>query len=149
MAKRMLTLGELPELLGAMENVIGKTASIGIADPELARIARVLEYGSIAGQKPWLRPGEKTVLAQDPITGTTVVVSAQAPRGFIRVTAPAILRDLKNRIAGIGNWLDPEGTNQRSEATVAEAAKIGLDHIRQLIPQESGQLRDSLQVLDG
>ncbi|MGH8650240.1 MAG: hypothetical protein ACREUP_13210 [Burkholderiales bacterium] len=149
MAKRVLTLNELPGVLGAMENVTGKAVSIGIADPELARLARVLEYGSIAGQKPWPCPGEKTVLAEDPITGTTVVVSAQAPSGFIRVAAPAILRDLRNHIAGTGDWLDPEGVNQRSDATVAMAAKIGLNRIRQLIPQKSGQLRDSLQVLDG
>ena len=149
MAVRQLSLTELPRLLGNMERVTEKTVYIGTPNPELARVSRLLEYGSIVGQKPWPRPGQKTVLAQDPTTGATVVVSAQAPRGFIRVTAPGILRELSGRIGGVSDWLDPAKINRHAEATVTEAAKSGLDRVRQLIPQESGQLRDSLQVLNG
>ena len=81
MARRILTLNELPALLSAMGQVTGRKASIGVTDPAVARYARVLEYGSIAGQKPWPHPGAKTVLAQDQDTGAAVVVTAQAPQG--------------------------------------------------------------------
>ncbi len=149
MAARTLSLGELPGLLGNMEKVARKTVSIGIANPEMAAVARLLEYGSIAGQKPWPRSGEKTVLVQGPTTGAAVVVSAQAPRGFIRITAPEILRELATGIGHVSDWLDPEEINRRSQAAVAEAAKSGLDRLRQLVPHDSGQLRNSLEVLDG
>jgi len=149
MAGRTLTLSELPALLDAMGQVTGRYVSIGVTDPAVARYARVLEYGSIAGQKPWPQPGAETVLAQNPQTGTTVVVSAQAPLGFIRVSVPALLRDLNNHIASPTDWLDPEkATNHLVLATLA-AAKAALDRLRQLIPQGSGKLRESLQVLDG
>ena len=149
MARRTLTLSELPALLDAMGQVTVQAVSIGVADPAVARYARVIEYGSIAGQKPWPQPGAKTVLAQDPETGAAIVVSAQAPHGYIRVSASAFLRELNNRIAGPADWLDPEETTSHLAGATAAAAKAVLDRLRQLIPQGSGRLRDSLQVLDG
>lgn len=149
MAGRTLTLSELPALLDAMGQVTGRYVSIGVTDPAVARYARVLEYGSIAGQKPWPQPGEKTVLAQNPDTGAAVVVTAQAPQGYIRVNAPAFLRELNNRIADPADWLDPEETADHLERATAAAAAAALNRLRQLIPQESGRLRESLRVLDG
>ena len=149
MARRTLTLSELPALLDAMGQVTGRSASIGVTDPAVGRYARVLEYGSIAGQKPWPQPGAKTVLARNPDTGAAVVVTAQAPQGYIRVNAPTFLLELNNRIAGSADWLDPEETADHLERATAAAAAAALNRLRQLIPQESGRLRESLRVLDG
>jgi len=149
MARRTLTLSELPALLDAMGQVTARYVSIGVTDPAVARYARVLEYGSIAGQKPWPQPGEKTVLAQNPDTGAAVVVTAQAPQGYIRVNAPAFLRELNNRIADPADWLDPGETADHLERATAAATAAALNRLRQLIPQESGRLRESLRVFDG
>lgn len=149
MPSRTLTLNELPALLDAMGQVSGREVRIGVADPAVARYARVLEYGSIAGQKPWPHPGARTVLAQDPETGATVVVSAQAPQGFIRVNVPAFLRELSSQIEGPMDWLDPEETTKHIAGASMAAAKAAVDRLRQVIPQKYGRLKESLRVVDG
>lgn len=98
MPARELTLEELGQRLEALAQLASKRAGVGVADPEAAGYARVLEFGSLAGRLPWSKPGPRTVLAIDPETGAQVVVSAQAPQGFIRVRAPEFLEALRLRL---------------------------------------------------
>ena len=149
MAERTLTLNELPDLLDAMGQVTGKEVRIGIGDPTVSRYVRALEYGSIEGQKPWPHPGPKTVLARDPGTGAAVVVTAQAPQGFIRVNVSAFFQELSNRVAGPTDWLDPGETTKHVAGACEAAAQAALERLRQAIPAERGRVRESLRVVDG
>jgi hypothetical protein len=142
-----MTLDELTDRFANLAETAAKSTAIGIADPEAARYARVLEYGSIAGQPPWPRPGARTVLAVDPETGAQVVVSAQAPQGFVRVRAPEFLAVLRDALAEPADWLDTAAIDQHLTRSVSEAANEALDILRRDAPRDSGRLADSLALV--
>ena len=142
-----LTLEELGKRLEALAQLAPKRAGIGVADSEVGRYVRVLEFGSIAGQPPWPRPGPRTVLAIDPETGAQVVVSAQAPQGFIRVRIPEFLEALRLRLAAPTDWLDTAAVDDYLTTSVQEAAAVALESLRAAVPRDSGQTAESLTLV--
>jgi hypothetical protein len=143
-----LSLDQLGARFDKIASLVDRTAAIGTADAQAASYARVLEYGSIAGQRPWPHPGERTVAAVDPETGVQVVVSARAPQGFIRVRAPEFLNQLREAIAGPADWLDAEKLDRNFSSAVQSAAAHALEEMRSAVPRESGQLAQSLTIVN-
>ena len=139
-----ISLDELGDRFERIASVANRTASIGVTNAKAAAYARVLEYGSIAGQRPWPNPGERTVAAVNPETGARVVVSAQAPQGYIRVRAPEFLNQLREAIAGPANWMDAQELNQHFAAALQSASAQTLETMRAAAPRDSGQLAQSL-----
>jgi hypothetical protein len=142
-----ISLDELGDRFDEIASVANRTASIGVTNAKAAAYARVLEYGSIAGQRPWPNPGEGTVAAVNPETGTRMVVSAQAPQGFIRVRAPEFLHQLCEAIAGPANWMDAQELDQHFATALQSAAAQTLEKMRAAVPRESGQLAQSLIIV--
>ena len=142
-----MTIDELAERLEALSLVASKSVAIVVSNPDAARYARVLEYGSIAGQQPWPHPGPRTVLAVDPETGAQVVVSAQAPQGFIRVRAPQFLDGLLREAGQPLDWLDAAAVETQLADAVRRAAQSALDELRGAAPRDSGKLAQSLAIL--
>ena len=148
MPARKLSLDELGARFEQIASVAGRSAGIGVTDAQAASYARVLEYGSIAGQRPWPHPGERTVAAVNPETGAQVVVSAQAPNGFIRVQAPEFLNQLRDAIAGRTDWLNAGELDRNFGMAVQSAAAHALEVMRGAVPRESGRLAQSLTIVN-
>jgi hypothetical protein len=147
MAETTFILEDLLDRLEEIAMAASQSRAIGVRDPEVARYARALEYGSVAGQRPWPAPGSRTTLAVDPETGAQIVVSVQAPRGFIRIQAPAFSADLIEKMRRSADWLDAAGIEAHLQAAIREAATAALARIRAAAPRDSGQLADALEVL--
>jgi len=143
-----MTLDELNERLEALSQLAPREICIGVGDHESARYARVLEFGSIAGQAPWPRPGARTTLAVDPQTGAQVVVSAQAPQGFIRVQAPAMRDALVAELAHPANWLEAVAVDTLLSDALRAAAVHALERLRGSVPRDSGRLAASLTIVE-
>ncbi len=143
-----LSLDELGARFDEIASLVNRTAAIGVTDTRAAAYARVLEYGSITGQRPWPHTGERTVAAVDPDTGAQVVVSAQAPQGFIRVRAPEFLNRLREMVGGPANWLDAQKLDQHFATALHSASKQALEEMRSTVPRESGQLARSLTIVN-
>jgi hypothetical protein len=143
-----LSLDELGARFDEIASLVNRTAAIGVTDTQAAAYARVLEYGSITGQRPWTHTGERTVAAVDPDTGAQVVVSAQAPQGFIRVRAPEFLNQLREQISGQADWLDAKKLDQNFGSAVQSTAARALEEMRAAVPRDSGQLARSLTIVN-
>lgn len=143
-----ITFDELNQRLDALAQLAPREIRIGAADPESARYARVLEFGSIAGQAPWPRPGARTTLAVDLQTGAQVVVSAQAPQGFIRVQAPVMRDALVAELARPADWLDAANVDTLLGDALRAAASHALERMRSSVPRDSGRLAASLAILE-
>lgn len=148
MPNRNLNLDDLADAFAALEDVAPATAGIGVADPQVAQYARALEYGSVAGEPPWPHPGPRTTLAVNPETGEGVVVSLQAPNGFVRTQAAAIAAALVEQLAEPTNWLEPRAAQQHIQQSVSEAARRALELVRTSAPRDAGKLSESLQITD-
>lgn len=148
MAQLALSLEQLQDRFGSLAELLGQSASIGTRDAQASVILRVLEFGSIAGQRPWPSPGRRTVLAVDPDTGAEVVVTAQAPQGFIRVQAHTFAELLQKELRRLADWLDPGEVRALLQSAVKTAATVALEQIKSSVPEASGKLRESLFVLD-
>lgn len=142
-----MTLEQLQNLLAQMSRVVGAGAGISVRDAQTARVARVLEFGSVAGHAPWPHPGKRTVLAIDPETGTQVVVSAQAPQGFIRAQAAGFLDNLRAGLSQPANWLDAADAQERLDQAMRTAAEGAVARMRAAAPRDSGRFAESLQVV--
>jgi hypothetical protein len=149
MPAQTITLDELDDRFEQLSSVADRSASIGVADAQAAAYARVLEYGSVTGQRPWPHPGERTVAAVDPETGAQVVVSAQAPQGFIRLRAPEFMNQLRSAIAAPADWLDAESLNGHFAAAVQSITARALEEMRAAAPRDSGRLAQSLTIVNG
>jgi hypothetical protein len=148
MPARTMTFDELGERFDALASLANRSAGIGVADAQAAAYARVLEYGSVAGQRPWPHPGERTVAAVDPETGAQVVVSARAPQGFIRVHAPEFMNQLRNAIAAPTDWLDAQSLSGHFAAAVQSITARALEEMRAGVPRDSGRLAQSLTLVN-
>ena len=148
MPAQKLSLYELGARFDQIASLVHRTAAVGVTDDQAATYARVLEYGSVAGQRPWPHPGELTVAAVDPRTGTQVVVSARAPQGFIRVRVPEFLNQLREAIAGHADWLDAKKLDRNFSSAVQSAAAHALEVMRGAVPRESGRLAQSLTIVN-
>jgi len=147
MAERELTLDMLQQSFEEIAEVPSARAAIGVSDPEAAPYVRALEYGSIAGQPPWPHPGPRTLLAVDPESGAQVVVSAQAPQGFIRVRAPELLDHLLAELAQPADWFDAAAVEVHVQQAVGRAALAALEELRTAAPRDSGRLSQSLTLI--
>jgi len=148
MPRRAMTLEEFAERLNELAELKSESTAIGVTDAEAAAYALVLEYGSIAGQRPWPHPGERTVAAVNPETGSVVVVSARAPQGFIRVRASQFLNELRHELAEPVDWLDPQALGQHLGRAGQAATTAALEQIRSALPRDSGRLARSLEIVD-
>lgn len=148
MPAHRFTLGELHQRFESMASVAGARAAIGIRDPEVAAYARALEYGSLSGQRPWPAPGPRTTLAVDPETGARVVLSAQAPQGFVRVQAAAFADVISHALKAPTDWLNAGAAQSCIASAVQLAAQDALQGLREVVPKDSRRLAESLQVLD-
>lgn len=146
MARLKLTLEELLTRFDHAAAVEGAGAALGTNDPEAGAYARVLEYGSVAGRPPWPSPGPRTVLAVNPETGAQVVVSAQAPQGYIRVRAPHFVALLRAHLPGPMDWLDAAAIEAHVREAARAAAADALEAMRSGVPADSGRLRESLTM---
>jgi hypothetical protein len=142
-----MTFDELMSRFAALAETAAESAAIRVAGPEAAAYARVLEYGSIAEQPPWPRPGARTVLAVDPETGAQVVVSAQAPQGYIRVRAPEFLAALRDALAQPADWLNTSAIDEHLARSVNDAAAVALELLRRDAPRDSGRLAEALTIV--
>ena len=149
MPVQTLTLDELGDRFAQLASVADRSAGIGVSDPQVAAYARVLEYGSIAGERPWPHPGAHTVAAVDPESGAQVVVSSQAPQGFIRVRAPEFMNQLRNAIAAPTDWLDADSLHGHFAAAVQSITARALEEMRAAVPRDSGRLAQSLTMIEG
>ena len=147
MPARGLTLEELGQRLESLAQLAPKRAGVGVADPEAARYVRVLEFGSIAGQPPWPKPGPRTGMAIDPETGAQMVVSAQAPQGFIRVRIPEFLEALRSQLAAPVDWFDVAPVEDHLARSVRDAATDALESLRAAVPRDSARLAESLTLV--
>jgi hypothetical protein len=147
MPQKTLTLAELQQRFESLASVAGVQAAIGILDPDVAAYARALEYGSIAGHPPWPAPGPRTTLAVDPETGAGVVVSTQAPQGFIRVQAPQFSSVIADELNASLNWLDSAVVQSHIAEALRRSAQEALQRLREAAPRDSGRLAESLAVL--
>jgi hypothetical protein len=148
MPPQTISLEELSDLFEEMASVSNRIAGVGVTDSHVAAYARALEYGSVAGQRPWPHPGERTVAGVDPETGAEVVVSVQAPQGFIRMRASSFLERLREAVAGPTNWLDAEQVDQHFSTAVQTAAAQVLEDLRAAVPRDSGRLAASLTIIE-
>jgi hypothetical protein len=147
MPTRAFTFEDLQQRFEELSGVPPRSIRIGVTDPEVARYARVLEYGSVVGQRPWPHPGARTVLAIDPETGAQVVVSAQAPQGFIRVQARAFADLLRQHLARSTDWLEAAQVSSLARDAVRDAGAAALERLRAAAPERSGRLRENLEIL--
>ena len=127
MPDRLITFDELDERLQAFAKANNAHIEVGVRDPEVGRYARVLEYGSVAGQPPWPRPGARTTLAIDPESGTRVVVSLQAPQGFIRAQAPRIASLVQEELSASADWLNVDMVNAHIARAIRSSAVRAAD----------------------
>ena len=148
MPARTISLDELSDRFGQLVSVGDRSVGIGIADASVAAYARVLEYGSIAGQRPWAHPGERTVAAVNPETGAQVVVSAQAPQGFIRVRVPEFLNQLREQIANQSDWLNAGELDRNLGLAIQSVAAQAQEDLRAVLPRDSGRLAQSLTIVN-
>lgn len=148
MPARILSPEDLGDRFDRLASVSDRSAGIGVVDPRAAALARVFEFGSIAGQRPWPQPGERTVAAVNPETGAQVVVSAQAPNGFIRVQAPEFLHQLREQISGQADWLNAGELDRNFSLAVQSVAEQTLEKLRAALPRDSGRLAQSLTIVN-
>jgi hypothetical protein len=142
----MYTIAEFAERLRELESIGSRSIAIGTADAQAGAVARALEFGSIAGQRPWPHSGPKTTVAIDVETGAQVVVSVQAPQGFIRIRRSRFLESLRQALAGAPDWLDVGEVNAHLEARLRETAEQILAELRPAVPKDSGRLAQSLTI---
>jgi hypothetical protein len=147
MPARPLTFDDLQQRFAQMAGVPPQSLAIGVTDSEVARYARVLEYGSVVGRRPWPSPGERTVLAVDPESGAQVVVTARAPQGFIRVQAAAFAERLRGGLTAPADWLDSQQVDALVAQAVRQASQAALERLRAAAPETSGRLAQSLEIL--
>jgi hypothetical protein len=147
MPGKTLTLEQLQQRLAALVNVADAEAAIGVRDFDVATYARVLEYGSVAGRPPWATPGPRTTLAVDPHTGAQVVVSTQAPQGFIRLQAPQFPAVIAEEMRASLDWLDSAVVQSHIAEAARRSAQEALQRLRAAAPRQSGRLAESLEVL--
>ncbi|MBI1750465.1 MAG: hypothetical protein HY234_03695 [Acidobacteria bacterium] len=143
---RTISLSELSARFEELASLETRTAAIGVDNPGAAAYARVIEYGSVAGQRPWPHSGGRTVSAVDSESGAQVIVSAHAPQGFIRVHAPEFLAQLRDAVARPANWLNAEDLDRHFAAALQSAAAHSLEEMRAAVPHHSGQLAQSLTI---
>ena len=142
-----MSLEDLAERLEALSSVASQSAAITVTDPKAAQYSRALEYGSIAGHKPWPHPGPRTVLTVDPETGAQVVISAQAPQGLIRVRAAQFLDFLFAATTQPMDWLDARAVEVHLKDAVSRAAQLAVEELRSAAPRDSGTFAQSLSVV--
>jgi len=147
MPARPITFDELDERLRAFAKADNAHVEVGVRDPDVGRYARVLEYGSVAGQAPWPHPGASTTFAIDPESGTRVVVSLQAPQGFIRAQAPRIASLVQEELSASADWLDADMVSAHIVRAIRSSAARAAEVIRDSVPKASGRLAQSIEVL--
>lgn len=148
MPDEIFSLDELSAAFEMLAHVASTAAAIGVADAEVGRYARAVEYGSMAGAKPWPNPGPQTALAVNPDTGEPVVVTVQAPQGFIRTNAAAMSRAMVEQLREPADWLGAESLTQRLAEAAQEAAEQAVAVLRSAAPRDSGRLAESVQIIN-
>jgi hypothetical protein len=102
--------------------------------------ALVLEYGSGEGQRLWPRSGPRTRRAQGRI------FSRQAIGGYVRRNAKILNRFLENAYKKVAARGDGSPSQSDLADAVNEAAGEALEFLKKVVPVDSGELRDSLEV---
>lgn len=147
MPTRTWRLTELVEHFESLSNLATVQAAIGVRDPEVAAYARVLEYGSIVGERPWPAPAPGTALTVDPETGAQVVVSRRAPQGFIRLQAAGIPALIAGYLRSPADWLEGKAAQSHVAGALARASRDALELLRAAAPRDSGRLAGGLELV--
>lgn len=118
------------------------TASVITNDTKVQMYWGVLEGGSGPGQRPWPRVGKRTVSGQD-----GRIFSSQAPEGFVRKYGATFLTWLVAEVqSASGDGLPDQ--NGLQDAVNRTAARVR-DFLKTVVPVDSGEARDSLDVREG
>ena len=144
-----MTLDEFQARLERLSELKASQITIGTTDSEAGKIIRALEFGSVAGQKPWPHPGPRTSLAVNPETGAQIVVSQQMPRGLIRVRKDNFLAQLMKFLTAGDSWLDGAETQTLLEQSVRDTGGIALAEVRNALSRTSPKVRDALALSNG
>lgn len=134
-------LDEVLVELNQKDQVISSgVASIG----EAAAYALVWEWGSARISEP----GPNTCIGVNP-DGSSVILSVQAPFGYISINEPLYWAILEAELKKIkfGNS-SIEGLLDELQQAALRAAEEFVPILRSAAPKDSGALRDSIQVVD-
>jgi hypothetical protein len=117
-------------------------AGVGVEGPG-ATYALVWEWGSARISKP----GPKTVWGTNP-DGKRVVLSLQAPRGYIRVNEPLYWAALEQEMGKV----DFSGTTTQQIRAALEKAAVKVAErmvkiIQEHVPVDTGELHDDIRVI--
>ena len=113
-----------------------------VSEGEGAAYALVWEWGN-ARQK---QLGPKTTLGINP-DGSSVFLSIQAPRGYIRVNTPLFQQAMDEETAKIEFSSETTGKIfDELNAAALRAAKRIAEIIKEHVPVDTGQLHDSIKV---
>jgi hypothetical protein len=122
-----------------------KEVQAGVAsEGEAAAYALTWELGNVRQVKK----GPKTTRAHNPITGKTVWLSIQAPKGYIRVNEGLyhqILQDEMGKVTFKGNTASE--INQELEACAVRVMKRIAKLLEDTAPVDKGKLSDSFVVV--
>jgi hypothetical protein len=140
------TVKEIQKVLDGFKNasaegpVRGGVASEGDA----SAYALVWEWGNARQTKK----GPKTVKGINP-DGKSVWLSIQAPSGYIRIHEDDYIAILQKELADTDfSGVDAKSIRLSMELAASRAAEKMADLIRQTVPVDSGDLRDSIVAMD-
>ena len=112
-----------------------------VSEGDAAAYALVWEWGNARQTKA----GPKTVQGVNP-DGETVWLSIQAPMGYIRVNEAEYIKILQNQLEAmdLGSLETGEEIRKGMEEASAKAAALIAEVIKEYVPVDSGDLRDSI-----
>jgi len=138
---------ELKKILDSFEQASEKGPVRGgiASEGEAAAYAMVWEWGNARQEKK----GPKTVLGVNP-DGETVWLSTQAPLGYIRIHEAEYVRIIEDQLgaADFGSLETGKEVLGGMVKASLKAANMITELLREYVPVDSGDLRDSLGPMD-
>lgn len=116
-----------------------------VSEGDAAAYALVWEWGNARQAKE----GPKTVKGMNP-DGEEVWLSVQAPFGYIRIHEPAFIKIIEERLSEIdfSETVTAKQVRDEMKKASAAAAEMIADILRESVPKDSGDLRESIQAAD-
>jgi len=118
-------------------------AGVGVVGPAAA-YALVWEWGSARIQKP----GPRTTWGTNP-DGSRVVLSLQAPHGYIRVNEPLFIAALERALDKLSfSGTTPDEIHDELNQVAIATAKAIRQIIQEHVPVDTGQLHDEIRLIE-